>query len=68
MSGASERASGRANGPVLYASISYNFGPLCREVTWGIREVTWGIRGVTLGLWKVTRGFREIIWGLKEVS
>ena len=28
-SGASERASGGANGPVLYASISYTFYPLC---------------------------------------
>ena len=27
VSGASERASGRANGPVLYASISYHFNP-----------------------------------------
>ena len=29
VSGASERANGGANGPVLYASISYNFSPLC---------------------------------------
>ena len=29
MSGASERVNGGANGPVLYASISYHLKPLC---------------------------------------
>ena len=29
MSGASERANGGANGPVLYASIPYHLNPLC---------------------------------------
>ena len=33
MSGASERASGRANGLILYASISQSFKPLCDPVS-----------------------------------
>ena len=32
VSGASERASGRANGPILYASISLSFYPQCIAV------------------------------------
>ena len=31
---ASERASGQANGPVLYASISYSFNPQCGGAQW----------------------------------
>ena len=32
MSGASKRTSGLANGPVLYAPISYKSGPMCRLI------------------------------------
>ena len=40
VSGASERASGRTNGPVLYASISYGFNPLCNASETKVRMKT----------------------------
>ena len=41
VSGASERASGRANGPALYASISYHFKPLCYDPILGLSKPLW---------------------------
>ena len=42
MSGASERANGGANGPVLYASISYHFKPPWDGAMFGISKMSSG--------------------------
>ena len=39
MSGASERANGGANGPVLYALISYHLNPLCTALMYSFQRL-----------------------------